>query len=265
MKNNTTRGRYLGWLQACILLLLPSLASANKADLQLPILKSGTVVYSNVTVYSQNDQDLYISHAQGLGNVKISTLDDDSLRALGLKVEKPESASGTLMARAKGVTAAVDQWKNSLGTLNAASVSEFADKLKSRPALEIPPTWLWNIIAGMLLFYILLCLCFRAICRNAGTPAGFLIFIPLLQLFPLLRAAKMPLWCFILFLIPGVNIIMQIWWSFAIAKACGKGVLTGIFLILPVTSLFAFLYLVFSENTAPDEPPMPAESLQYNA
>ena len=265
MKNKTTIGRYLAWLQACIFLLLPGLTSANEADLQVPYLKSGTVVYSNVTVFSRTDQDLYISHAQGLGNVKISTLDDDSLRALGLKVDQPEPTSMTLMARAKGVTATVDQWKTSLGTVNATSVSEWTEKLKTDPTFKIPKQWIWNIGGAIILFYLLFCLCLRAICRNAGAPAGVLIFIPVLQLFPLLRAAKMSLWWFIPFVLFPLSIIMQIWWSFRITKACGKGVLTAILLIVPVTSIFAFLYLVFSKNTAPDEPPIPAPSFQYNA
>lgn len=265
MKNNTTIGRYLAGLSACLLLSLAGMVAAAGADLHVPFIKSGTVTYSNVTVYGKTDQDLYIHHDQGLGNVKISTLDDESLRALGLKADPSESPSTILLARAKGVSETVDHWKTSLGTLNAASVSEWAEKLKTAPTLQIPPELLWGIVAGVMVFYLLVCLGLKAICRNAGAPAGLLIFVPVLQLFPLLRAARMPLWSFLLFLIPVVNIGVQIWWSFAIVKACGKGVLTAILLLLPVTNLFAFLYLALAKNSTPDEPPLPAEALPYNA
>ena len=51
---------------------------------------------------------------------------------------------------------------------------------------------------------------------------------------------------------PVLNIVAQVLWCFNIAKACGKSVWVGVPLLLPVTSLFAFLYLAFS-NGAPAE------------
>jgi hypothetical protein len=47
-------------------------------------------------------------------------------------------------------------------------------------------------------------------------------------------------------LIPLVNIIAQILWCVKIVQARGKSVWVTILLILPVTNLFAFLYLAFS-------------------
>ncbi len=229
-----------------LLAILLTLASIclSVAELQLPTLKSGTVVYSNVTVYSQTETDLYISHAQGLGNVKISTLDDDSLRALGLKEEKTDPQA----VMAKGVTQTVDRLKASLGTNNVAALTEFSGRLGELQQVKVSPQILGAVIGGVVLFYLLFCVCLKMICQNAGSPASALIWFPILQMFPLLRAAKMSPWTFLLFLIPIVNIGAQIWWCFAIAKACGKGVLTGILLILPITGFFAFLYLAFSRT-----------------
>ena len=42
----------------------------------------------------------------------------------------------------------------------------------------------------------------------------------------------------------------QVLWCFNIAKARGKSVWVGVLLLLPITSLFAFLYLAFSDGLA---------------
>lgn len=241
------------WLQVITLALLTCAAPSGRADLHLPLLKSGTVTYSNVTVYSQTDQDLYISHAQGLGNIKISTLDDEALRALGLKDAETESASATITAKAKTVSHTLNQLKTSLSTANQGTVAEMFTKLKETSGITITPQILWGTVAAVAVLYLFVCYCFKLICHNAGAAAGVVIWLPVLQMFPLLRAAKMSGWCFFLFLIPLVNVVMQIWWSFRIAKACGKGPLVGILLILPVTNLFAFLYLAFSKGEGEDQ------------
>ena len=47
---------------------------------------------------------------------------------------------------------------------------------------------------------------------------------------------------------PVLNLVPQILWSLKIAKARGKSVWVGVLLLLPVTNLFAFLYLAFSNG-----------------
>jgi hypothetical protein len=48
-------------------------------------------------------------------------------------------------------------------------------------------------------------------------------------------------------------------WPLKIAKARGKSVWVGVLLLLPVTNLFAFLYLAFSDGVSDeaDEGPEP--------
>lgn len=241
------------WLMVALLML--GFAGAGRAEKVLPTLKSGTVVYSNVTVYSQTEHDLYISHAQGLGNVKISTLDDDSLRALGLK---EESQPDTVMAR--GVSQTMDKLKTSFGTIgvNRESLAGMSEKLKGFQEVKASPQAIGIAAAIAVFVYLFICFCMKLICHNAGAPAGALVWFPLLQMFPLLRAAKMPAWYFLLFLIPVINIIMQIWWCFRIASACGKSALVGVALILPGLNLLAFLYLAFSKG----QPEEPADAVQ---
>src|SRR5207247_230272 len=86
------------------------------------------------------------------------------------------------------------------------------------------------------------------ICEKAGKKAGFLIWLPILQLFPLLRAARMsPAW-FLVCLLPLINLVPLVAWCLRIAKACGKSQWLGILLLFPVTTLFALLYLAFANG-----------------
>ena len=55
-------------------------------------------------------------------------------------------------------------------------------------------------------------------------------------------------------LVPGLFLVTYIVWSFKITKARGKNVAVAVFLLLPVTNLFAFLYLAMSGDTTDGEP-----------
>jgi len=111
-----------------------------------------------------------------------------------------------------------------------------------------------NLIAIVLIAYLLYCACLKLICQNAGSKAGPMIWFPVLQMFPLLRAAKMSAWWFVAFLIPLVGVVAHIVWCMKICKACGKSALVIVLLILPGTNVLAFLYLALSKgNTGPTE------------
>jgi hypothetical protein len=88
------------------------------------------------------------------------------------------------------------------------------------------------------------------ICQKAGKPGGFLVWVPLLQIIPLLRAAGMSSWWFLGWLLPPISIIAQVIWCFKIAQARAKSAFVGFMLLLPVTNLLAILYLAFSEGAS---------------
>lgn len=220
---------------------------SQAADLRFETLQSGTTVYSNVTVYGQSETDLYISYAGGMGNVKISSLDHATLRALGLKGGADETVSERI-----GSSKTMEQVKASMASINSKYLEQFGigERLKNfKPSPQI----LAGAVAVGLLCYLFFCFCFKLICLNAGEKPGGLIWLPILQLLPLLRAARMPGWHLLLFFVPVVNIGMSIWWTFRIVKACGKTPLVAVLMILPITNLFAFLYLAFSKGRANTE------------
>ena len=95
---------------------------------------------------------------------------------------------------------------------------------------------------GLFVLWLIGCACLHTICKKAGNEPGVLIWLPFVQLFPMLDAADMsPLW------VLGAPFgLTHIVWCFKIAKARGKSIFTGLCLLFPLTSVFAFLYLTFS-------------------
>jgi hypothetical protein len=88
------------------------------------------------------------------------------------------------------------------------------------------------------------------------------VWIPVLQMIPLVRAARMPMFWFVIFLIPGLNLLAHIVWSIRIAQVCGKSAVVAVLLILPVTNILALLYLAFSGgNHRQEERTMKPEDL----
>jgi len=55
-------------------MIFAALIGAARADEQLPVLKAGSEVYSNITVTTVNATDVYFIYAGGMANVKIKTL-----------------------------------------------------------------------------------------------------------------------------------------------------------------------------------------------
>jgi hypothetical protein len=112
----------------------------------------------------------------------------------------------------------------------------------------------WAFLLGV---YGLICLCFQRICAKAGQPAGILVWIPFLQLIPLLRAAAMPFWTLLLFVVPLVNIVFIVkLWS-RICRKLGKDPWLAILLLIPVVNVGFLIYLSFSGAA----PPQVRESL----
>jgi uncharacterized membrane protein YhaH (DUF805 family) len=74
-----------------------------------------------------------------------------------------------------------------------------------------------------------------------------LVWIPIVQLIPLLQAARMQVWMILLFLIPIVNIVVGIVMWVKICVARGKSGWLVILLFIPIVNLIFIPYLAFSE------------------
>jgi hypothetical protein len=259
MFNKQTRFNhsFLGFWGVAFLLTAFVSPLLHAMDVQLPTLKIGTDVFTNVTVYQMNATDIFLKHSRGFGNAKINTLDDETLVLLGLKEKKPakpvkpaiESPVSTAQAEA-----AVEQVKTALSTVNLTIPSE--ELVREQIArVTANPQLVYGILGGLVFVYLLYCLCLRSVCVNAGSTPGLLIWLPALQMFPLLRAAQMPAWWFLVFCLPGLNIFAHLLWCARITRACGKGFFAALMLFLPGTNILALLYLAFSGGGG-GEPPV---------
>lgn len=100
------------------------------------------------------------------------------------------------------------------------------------------------VALGLYLFF---CYCCKLICEKCGHQPGILIWIPIVNLIPLLTVAKLPVWTIILFLIPVVNIVLAAIMWFKICEARGKPGWMVILMFIPLVNIIFLPYLAFSE------------------
>jgi len=103
------------------------------------------------------------------------------------------------------------------------------------------------LLVGLVL-YVFYSYCLKLICERTGKEPGILIWIPLLQLFPLLRAADLSYWTFLLLCVPIVQLIPLIMMWAKILKAMGRNPWLLILLFVPILNLFFIPYLAFANN-----------------
>ena len=234
------------WLGLAALLMRP-LGAAGATEEVFEVLKTKTVTYTNVTVTTKARNYIFILHAAGMASIKLGELSPELQKKLGY-------ASETSL---KGPTNAAAVWVNKgLAKMDTPRVRDLRKQLGQRwqgqslAGLSVRGlagrTLLFAVLGTMLLLYLFYCYCCMLICQKSNQPPGVLVWLPILQFFPLLRAAGMSGWWFVAYLVPGINLVAQILWSLKIAKARGKSVWVGALLLLPVINLVSFLYLAFS-------------------
>jgi hypothetical protein len=236
-------------LMACAL----SAASARAVDV-LPHLKTKSEVYDNVSLLDKTATHLFIRHARGVANVKIAEVDNDALRAFGLAPKEEPKPEKKLSARALAAAARTGD----VNKLTSALPAAWQQRLPAN--LAFPPLEKQAVLAilgGLFLAYLLFSYCSMLICQKTGNNAGLLVWLPVLNAFPMLRAAGMSGWWFLALCIPLVNLVAGVVWAFNISAARGKGAITAILLLLPVTGLFALLYLAFSGGSNQRSEEMP--------
>ncbi|MCL4177908.1 MAG: hypothetical protein KJ072_09200 [Verrucomicrobia bacterium] len=200
-----------------------------------------------MTVTLKTGRDIHIRHDSGIGNIDISDLDDEVKSALGYVVENKETAqpgeAGKFMPA---------EWANLLPGARGGSRETVGGG--GQMPFEIPmvlsPMVIAVVFAIGLLFHLFFSYCSRLICIKAGREPGFMVWLPVLQIYPMFRAAGMSGWWILGLLVPVLNLVVQILWCIKIVNARGKHVIWAILLILPLVNLVAFLYLAFSSDNS---------------
>ena len=95
--------------------------------------------------------------------------------------------------------------------------------------------------------YIYISLALQTIANKTNTPNAWLAWIPIANIIVMLSVAKKPLWWFILFLVPLVNIVVAVMVWMAMAEARGKPGWWGILTIVPVANLIVPGVLAWSD------------------
>lgn len=116
--------------------------------------------------------------------------------------------------------------------------------------------------------YAYVAICLQRIALGLGLPHAWFAWVPVLDVYIACRiAGHRYLWT-LLSLIPLVNIVMSVLLCFRIARACGKGRLSGFLLLVPVVDFFVLWGLVESvegREAAGDAAPDAGEALDTGA
>jgi hypothetical protein len=230
-------------------LLLSSLGSAGAAQEQaFPLLQIGTRTYTNVTVTTKAKSYIFLLHATGMLNVKVADLAPEVREKLGY-TNQPPPVSKT---RAAGAWA-----QRELARIQNPQLQRLQELWRANSGQGTPgtprlnPAVVQGVVALLVCAYLFICYCGLLICRKTGHEPGWLIWVPILQLFPLLRSAGMAQWWFVAFLVPVLNLLAHVLWSVKIVQARAKSLWVALLLLLPVTNVFALSYLAFSSAPAP--------------
>jgi hypothetical protein len=254
VKNAEKYRRYVCRLILLLLVLLSTTSVAVAGEMTMggnteqtfPLLQTKTGTYTNVTITKKTKDWIFILHSAGVCNIKASDLSAETRIALGY--DKPDVAKDIKPARpplaelAKKEFAEVKEYASGWRHNSREKVAEAKSFLARNPQVILILLGIFAVV------YIFASVCFWSICRKTHIAPGPLIWVPFLQLIPLLRAANMPRVWFFGYFIPVVNILALIVLSINIVKTRGKSPWVAFLLILPPTSFFAFLYLAVSRS-----------------
>jgi hypothetical protein len=232
-----------------------SVLAAQVADTQAPVertLESLSIdgkTYTNIRVFQKSPTDIMFRHDGGITGAKVQQLDNPTLRRLGYEIVASQPTT-------KGVASA-----------RLETLPELIPSPSIRWGLSLLLTGVLTLIVGAFLYtgYV-----FRLICLKSGVVPGFTVWLPFLQAFPLLRAARMS-WAWVValtslsillayaaFRVPEHTLVLggllavasvglAAVWSIRICHACGKSSLFALFLLLPGLNCLALVYLAGSK------------------
>jgi hypothetical protein len=227
-------------------------SATRAADEKFDVLRVCGQDLSNATVLTCTKTDLFIKHSGGLANFKLKDVEVETLKQLGFEVElppteKPKSGLLSPTPIAARISAEIE---------DNPQLQAIKQKWQAQVQSGLPPIprgVLAGVLGLVLAGYLFYCYCCKLIVEKTGNEAGVLIWLPILQMFPLLRAAGMGGGWFFLWLVPVLNIIASLMWCFKIVEARGKSFVWAILLLLPGTNLLAFFYLAFSDGASAEQ------------
>ena len=234
----------LFWLVFGVAAMQPMMLRAATEE-TFDVLQIGAHVYTNVTVTARAKTYVFLMHAGGIINLKVIDLPPDLRTKLGYN-----AVSQTVSTNSNAAAVWV---KQQTAKLQVPQLKEWEQKLGGKgcgsgAGIHLDTKQLYLICGAVAVLFVCFCYCSSLICEKTGQKPGVLIWLPVLQIFPLLRAAGMSYLWFLAYWVPVLNLVAQLVWSVKISRARGKSGWVALWLLLPVTNLFAFLYLAFSKG-----------------
>jgi hypothetical protein len=105
------------------------------------------------------------------------------------------------------------------------------------------------MLLGGLIFYIYFGICLQKLAKRTGTTPAWLAWIPIGNIFLMLKIAQKPLWWFLLLFIPIVNIVIGVIVWMKIAENVGKEAWVALLMFVPVVGIAMPAYLAFSGSS----------------
>lgn len=230
--------------------LVSSVAFAE--DEVFPVLTAGKTTYTNAAVLNKTRSDIFIKHSQGMANLKVKDLDFQTQLRLGYQVAPPKPTAAEKIFKKPDLdkieaNIQADPRVQELEARFAGQIGEVIDRIDQRV--------IYGFTAVCILAYLWFAFLCRCVCVKVAAPPHDLIpliWVPLLQQLPLLKAAGMSPWWFLTNLVPFAPLIIYIVWSFKITKARQKPAAVAVLLLLPVLNFFALVFLALSRGAGDD-------------
>ncbi len=102
------------------------------------------------------------------------------------------------------------------------------------------------LVVGLVM-YIYIGYSLMVMAQKLKIDGGWWGFVPILNILLLCKLADKPLWWFLLFLIPLVNVVIMVIMWMKIAERRGKPSWVGILMIVPIAQIIVPGYLAFTE------------------
>jgi hypothetical protein len=254
---NLSFGRCIlrGWFWIALVAALarpPGVGAAVEQTFDM--LQIGARTYRNVTVTTKTKDYVFLLHSAGIINLKVKELSPELQVQLGYPdpLAKARSKDPVFLAKQTVAKLETPQVKN----IEQEVANRWRSEMEARN-IQLPPITrelIYSVLGALLALYLFHCFCCYQICKKVNQEPGILVWLPGLQIFPMLRAAGMSGWWFLAALVPILNLVAHILWCCKIVDARGKNRLLAVLLILPFTNIFAFLYLALSSGAPPPAP-----------
>jgi hypothetical protein len=240
--------------------------AANPLSATFETVTIGGHTLRRATVFERTEEMVYLKHDGGLLGTRVAELDGNTRRLLGYDVPAdPVVGEGSLRLRRTSMEAQAEGMATRLGGW-AGWGSDMEEGWGAGLGLLV----MGVIVIVGLGVHLFLSGLLRMICRKADSVPGFMIWLPVLQVFPLLKAAGMSRrWPFAIFILSLLGAFLAgfslelallislcssllglglgIAWSIKICLARGKSPIWAVFLLLPGLNLVGLVYLAASE------------------